>query len=69
MAEGKPPFSLTRCLGRTGWRMLSAREEEVNAPLWFGLRELTTIAGLSPGGFVRVAYKRPAAECGTYLLI
>ena len=44
MAEEEPPDSLTRCLVQTGWRKLLACDEEVNAPLRLGLRELTTIA-------------------------
>ena len=69
MAKEEPPDSLTGHLVRTGWRKLLARDEEVNAPLRFGLRELTTIVTWSPGRFVRGAYKRSAAECGTYLRI
>jgi len=52
MAEEEPPDSLTGYLVRTGRRKLLARDEEVNAPLRFALRELTTIVTWSPGGFV-----------------
>ena len=50
MAKEEPPDSPTGYLVRTGRRKLLARDEEVNAPLRFALRELTTLVTWSPMG-------------------